>query len=179
MDVLINLGLVLVMNAGLAVSIIPVLGVYISRNKQSFEVCQNGRENQQINQVCQKVEGLIALYVLIVALGVVQQVIGWLLFSFRKSPPQQSPLKGINLHVYYQLLIRTFIALTCGLFLLFISLLAVYSDYPTERAIGITGFILHFVTISGSVFYCYSDNKNIKETGTESTLTLDTNQNTA
>ena len=176
MDVVINLALALIGNVMLTISIIPYLAVLIKRNHPVLASCNT----EGFKPECFLLHGDIALLVLIIAFNLLHQVVGWFLFMFRLSPPQQSPIKQLSIHVYYQVLLRTFIALTGALVLMFISLLAVYHDMPqrAERAIGITGFLINLTIIIGSVYHCYTEDRTVKTTtATESSLTLDTNQN--
>lgn len=182
MEVVINLVLALIANCGLTISIFPVLIVYATGN--SLKSCQATVETfqnfyPQMDQACELARGLISLYVLIMVFGLMLQLVGWLIFVFITKASETSPMKSISAHIYHHILLRTFIALNAALLLMFISLLAVYSTLPAPRAIGISGFLLNLTTMSATIYHCYTESKKPQMTAAnESTLTLDTNQNT-
>lgn len=154
MEVLINLVIALIGNLCLTISIVPIIALYDDSSE------------------------LIGLHSLIIIFSAVHQIIGWTIFVLRKSPRQESPIPGMSIQVFYQIVLRTFIALTVSLTLMHISLVAVYQERPAERAIGISGILVNLIIAAASVYYCYMESITVKTTATESSLTLDTNQNT-
>lgn len=175
MDMVINLALALTGNVMLTISTIPYLAVLIKRKDPVLTWCHSveGLESE-----CLLLHGDISLLLLIIVFSLFHQVVGWILFRSTLSPPQQSPVKQLSIHVYHQVLLRTFIALTGALVLLFITLLAVYHDTPqrAERGIGVTGFLINVTIIVGSVYHSFTKDRTVKVT-TANESTLDANQN--